>query len=120
MTEQEFMMVASETVANIRCGHTKVSLDDATQAAMESARKLPLQVLVQGRRLMVVTNDTPDDRTIRPGMEVIEINGHKVADILRRLRPQVSAEGDLHNTIGYCSAMRIVSQSMPEISTGVA
>ena len=95
MTEQEFMMVASETVANIRCGHTKVSLDDATQAVMEKARKLPLQALVQGRRLMVVTNDTPDDRTIRPGMEVVEINGHKVADIIRRLWPQISADGDI-------------------------
>jgi len=95
MSKQEFMMVASETVASIRCGHTKVNLDDATQATMEKARKLPLQVLVQGRRLTVITNDTPEDATIRPGMEVVEINGHKVADVLRRLRPLVSADGDI-------------------------
>jgi hypothetical protein len=95
MTQQEFMMVVSETVASIRCGHTKVSLDDTTQAAMEKARKFPMQTLVQGSQLLVVTNDTPDDKTILPGMEVLEINGHKVADILRRLRPQVSADGDI-------------------------
>ena len=43
--------------------------------------------MIEGRRLMVQSNDTPDDRTIRPGMEILEINGRKPADILNRILP---------------------------------
>jgi C-terminal processing protease CtpA/Prc len=44
---------------------------------------------------MVRLNDTPDDRTIRPGMEIVEINGHKAADLLDRFLPMAPADGDI-------------------------
>jgi hypothetical protein len=72
-----------------------VRLDDETQKAITSVRKFPLRMLVEGGRLVVVFNDTPDDQTILPGMEIIEINGHKVTDILSRIWPMVSGDGDI-------------------------
>ncbi len=95
MKKTEFMAVVAETLAGIRCGHTNVKPDDETQAAMTNARKFPLRTLVEGRRLMVVFNDTPDDRTIRPGMEILEINGRKATDILSRIWPLVPTDGDI-------------------------
>ena len=40
-------------------------------------------------------NDTPNDPTIRPGIEVLEIDGRKVTDILSRIWPLVSTDGDI-------------------------
>ena len=95
MTKGKFEAVLAETVAQIRCGHTSMKPDAETEAAMKNARKLPLRVLVEGQRLMVLFNDTPDDRTICPGMEIVEINGHKAADLINRFLPLASTDGDI-------------------------
>lgn len=63
--------------------------------AFGNARLFPLQVLVEDQRLMVKSNETPDNRTILPGMEVIEINGHKAAGLLERFCQVDSADGDI-------------------------
>jgi len=95
MTKLEFYAVAAEALAKIRCGHTGLELDDETRTAMADARMFPLRVMIEGRRIMVLFNDTPDDQTIRPGMEVIEINGRKAGDILDRILPKLSDDGDI-------------------------
>lgn len=85
MTRARFEAVVAETLALIRCGHTKMNPDEEMEATIKSARTLPLRVVFEGRRMMVVLNETPDDRTIRPGMELLEINGHK-ADLAADFR----------------------------------
>lgn len=95
MTRREFWAVAAATIAQIRCGHTKLSLDDDSYAAMAQAPKFPLRVLIENRHIMVLFNDTPDNQSIRPGMEVTRINGRSSAAILRRLFPLVSGDGDI-------------------------
>lgn len=95
VTKFEFQVVLSETLANIRCGHTGIAPDSETQKEAANARLFPLRLWPEGRRLMVLFNDTPDDQTIRPGMEIVEINGRKVADLLKRILPTLSADGDI-------------------------
>jgi hypothetical protein len=95
MTKVAFAVVVAGTLARIRCGHTGLALDSETQTAMSNAPKFPLRMLVEGRRLTVLFNDTPDDQTVRPGMEVIEINGRKVKDILSRIWAAEPADGDI-------------------------
>lgn len=95
MTGMEFYEVVAETLARIRCGHTHLMPSDEMQKAISTARKFPLRVLVEGKRLMVLLNETPDDRTIRPGMEILEINGRPAADILSRLWLALPADGDI-------------------------
>jgi C-terminal processing protease CtpA/Prc len=45
--------------------------------------------------MMVLFNDTPDNETIRPGMEITKVNGHSAAAILRRILPLVPGDGDI-------------------------
>ncbi len=95
MTKPEFFVVVAETLARIKCGHTGATPDSETQTAVSNAPRFPLRVLIEGRRLMVLFNDTPDDRTIRPGMEILEINGRKPGDIISRILPAMPADGDI-------------------------
>ena len=95
LTKAEFMAVLIETLAQIRCGHTGLTPDEEMQKELAGTRMFPLRIMVEGRRLIVQSNDTPDDRTIRPGMEIIEINGRKPADILNRILPKLAADGDI-------------------------
>ena len=95
LTSAEFMPILMETLAQIRCGHTGLTPDEGTQKELAGARTFPLRLAIEGRRLMVQSNDTPDDGTIRPGMEIIEINGQKSADLLNRILPRLAADGDI-------------------------
>jgi C-terminal processing protease CtpA/Prc len=95
MTTRDFLGVVSETLARIKCGHTGVTPDDSLQAAMANAPMFPLQVRIEGRRLIVLSNDTPGDRTIQPGMEIVEINGRKPGDILNLILPAIPGDGDV-------------------------
>ena len=91
----EFEAVVAETLALIRCGHTSMNPDEEFETAAKNARTFPLRVIMEGTRLMVVFNDTPADSTIRPGMEVLGINGRSVGGILSRFWPVLSADGDI-------------------------
>lgn len=95
MTKLEFFAIANETLAPIRCGHTGMGPDEELRTAAANAQMFPLRVLLEGRRLLVTFNDTPDDQTIRPGMEISEINGRKVGDIFDRILPTLPADGDI-------------------------
>ncbi|HKQ79014.1 MAG TPA: S41 family peptidase, partial [Blastocatellia bacterium] len=95
MTKAEFLAVVSETLARIRCDHTRAEPDNETLKRLENAPIFPLRIMVEGKRLVVLSNDTPDDQTIRPGMEITEINGRKAGDILRLLLRAQSADGDI-------------------------
>ena len=98
MTKVEFFTAMSETLGLIKCGHTSIRPDDAMGKAFGNAPLFPLQVIVEGRRLVVQSNETPDDRTIVPGMEIIEINGYtieeKIQIAIKHLIPkQLEAHG---------------------------
>lgn len=95
MLKTEFLAILIETLAQIRCGHTGLTPDEETQKEVAGARMFPLRIMVEGRRLMAQANETPDDQTVRPGMEIIEINGHKAGDILDRILPKLAADGDI-------------------------
>lgn len=95
LTRLEFQAVIAAMLAQIKCGHTGAGPDEETQAAAANAPMFPLRVMFEGRRLMVLANGTPDDRTIRPGMEIVAINGRKPGELLKRMLPAVSTDGDI-------------------------
>jgi C-terminal processing protease CtpA/Prc len=94
-TKAEFGAIVVEMLARIRCGHTGLTPDPETQTQLANSRMFPLRMMVEGRRLVVLFNNTADDQTIRPGMEIIEINGRKAGDILNRILPNMTADGDI-------------------------
>jgi C-terminal processing protease CtpA/Prc len=95
MTKAEFLAVLLETLAAIRCGHTSVQPDAELQAAVAGASLFPLRVMFEKQRLMVFSNDTANDSTIRPGMEILEINGRKPKEIYARMLPKLTLDGDV-------------------------
>jgi hypothetical protein len=102
LKNREFMTIISETLAAIRCGHTSCDPDPEMQYIFRTARFFPLRVHVEGDQLIVLANDSASDSTIRPGMEILKINGHSNSEILRRVREIQSADGDIQSskTIG--------------------
>jgi hypothetical protein len=95
MSRSQFEIVVAQTLASIRCGHTRMGWDPEMEAAIRNGRGFPLRVMFEGERLMVLLNQTPDDRTIRPGMELISINGRSVPDLIKQFWPVTYADGDI-------------------------
>jgi len=95
MSKVEFLALLMETVAAIRCGHTRVQPDAETNAALAAAPLFPLRIMVEKQRLLVLSNDTPSDSTMRPGMEILEINGRAPREIFERIIPTISTDGDI-------------------------
>jgi hypothetical protein len=82
LSQRALIGLLSEALAALGDGHSRIQYDDATTAALADARLLPLKILVEGERLIVISNDTPADATIRPGQEILSINGRPAKDIL--------------------------------------
>ena len=95
MTKEQFEVVVAQTLASIRCGHTRMHWDQEIEAAIRTGRSFPLRVQFEESRLMVVLNQTADDRTIRPGMELTSVNGHTVAELVKRFWAVNYADGDI-------------------------
>jgi C-terminal processing protease CtpA/Prc len=95
MTRTEFLLVLSETIAQIKCGHTGLRPNEELQKELAAARLFPLQVRLEGPRLIVLFNDSANDQTIRPGMEILEINGHKTDDLVKLILPKLPRDGDI-------------------------
>jgi hypothetical protein len=102
LKNREFMTIVSETLSAIRCGHTSCEPDPEMQEILQTARFFPLRVHVEDDQLIVLENGSATDSTIRPGMEILKINGHGSSEILRRVRGIQSADGDIQSsgTIG--------------------
>jgi len=98
MTKEQFEEVVAQTIASIHCGHTRMYWDPEIEAAIRDGRSLPLRVEFEGSRLMVVLNQTADDRTIRPGMELVSVNGHPVAELVKQFWAVTYADGDIETT----------------------
>lgn len=95
MAATQFEVVVAETLASIRCGHTRMHWDHEMETAIRIGRTFPLRVMFEGKRLMVLINQASNDRTIRPGMELISINGRTVSDLIKQFWPVTYADGDI-------------------------
>ncbi|MBL0937741.1 MAG: hypothetical protein IBJ03_02540 [Gemmatimonadaceae bacterium] len=93
LTTTAFAARVSEYVAEVRDGHLRLEYDSLTNAALVSARVLPLRVALEDERLIVRFNDSPTDTTIRPGMEIVRINGRSSQALVKQLLPTISGDG---------------------------
>ena len=93
MSTLAFAGIVSEALAYVRDGHMRVEYDEATNAALATARLLPLRVASETGRIVVTSNDTAADATIRPGMELLSVNGRAIADITKAILPKLSGDG---------------------------
>jgi hypothetical protein len=93
MTQLEFAAVISESLAELRDGHARLEFDSATVAVLQAGPVMPLRVALEEGKVIVAFNDTPTDATIRPGMEVVSINGRSAPEIVRQMLPKISGDG---------------------------
>lgn len=93
VTSLELAGILSEAIAELRDGHARLELDSAIVAALATAKLLPLRVALEQDRLVVRLNDSPTDRSIAPGMEIISINGRSTKQIIDALLPKISGDG---------------------------
>ena len=93
MTTLQFVSVIAGLIPELRDGHLRVELDSVTASNLASAKLFPLRVIAEDEKLMVLFNDTPDDRLIQPGMEITSINGHQSDGLLKLFVSKVSGDG---------------------------
>jgi hypothetical protein len=93
MTALEFSGVVAEAVAGLRDGHLRPELDTATARRLSSARVFPLRLFAQGTQLFVLFNDTPADSVVKPGMELLRVNGRSIEQLRATLVPKISGDG---------------------------
>jgi hypothetical protein len=99
-SKAELMGALSRTVAAIRCGHTGIQPDDGLRAQVREAKLFPLQVHVEDGKLYALTNELEKDASVRPGMEILEIQGEKAGRVLERMYATLSRDGDIATNKG--------------------
>ena len=96
MTLLQFRNVLAPVRAAIKDGYgiaTSTNQGDEISTVVNSAKQFPLALTFQSRRAFVLLNQGLDDR-VKPGMEVLAINGQSFAEILSRILPNVGQYGD--------------------------
>jgi hypothetical protein len=67
---------------------------DEIFAATVSSKQFPLALTFESERAFVVLNQGLDER-VKPGVEVLAINGQSLAEILQRILPNIAQYGDV-------------------------
>jgi hypothetical protein len=67
---------------------------DEVSTLVDSAKQFPLALQFEAKHAFVVLNEGLDD-SVKPGMEVLAINGMSLADILQRILPNLPQAGDV-------------------------
>jgi hypothetical protein len=98
MTILQFHNVLTPIVAAIKDGHAGIASNqgDEVSAVVDSARQFPLALTFQAMRGFVLINQGADE-TVKPAMEVLAINGMSLADILKRILPNLTSDGDVRS-----------------------
>jgi hypothetical protein len=107
-TQFEFIAILSEVLTEIRDGHAQLEFDDLTNEKITAARMLPLRLQIEGSKLIVMFNDTPDNTTVKPGMEIKSINGHATSELIPSFMKKTSGDGFIET-----GKLRRVERSFP-------
>jgi len=96
MTILQFRNVLARVLAAIKDGHTGFATyqGDEISTVLDSAKQFPLALSFEAKRAFVLLNQGLDDR-VKPGMEVLAINGYSLAKILQRILPNLPQDGDI-------------------------
>jgi hypothetical protein len=97
MTLLQFRNVLAPVRAAIRDGagiDAAANQGDETTAVVTSAKQFPLALTFESNRGFVLLNQGTDDR-VRPGVEVLAINGQALEKIMQAMLPNLGQYGDV-------------------------
>ncbi len=102
MTILQFRNVLMRVVAAFKCGHTLFTnyQGDEISTVLNAAKQFPLALKFEQNRALVVLNQGLDER-VKPGMEVLAINGKPLAEILLQILPSIPHDGDIRTNRMY-------------------
>ncbi len=94
MAEPEYWRLLQALVVRVRCGHTRVQHSAAYRAwfRRQPHAYLPFLVTVRHDRLFI-TQNLSTEPALRPGTELMAIDGHPTAEVLPRLRSLLAGDG---------------------------
>ena len=94
LAEPEYWQLLQTLVGQVHCGHTRVQHSAAYKAwfRRQPHPYLPFTVAVRQNRLFVAENQSTAPE-LRPGTELLALDGHPTAEVLPRLRSLISADG---------------------------
>ncbi len=95
-TLPEAYIAISQFLARLQCGHSYANFFNQPKAVAQTLfsgkNRVPfLFRWIDGR--MIVTRDLTPDGTLKPGTEILALNGHPVGEILARLLTIARADG---------------------------
>jgi hypothetical protein len=93
MSTVQFASVVAGLLPELRDGHLRLEFDPVTTADMAKAKLFPLRVVIEDEKLLVLFNDTPDNHSIQPGMEITSINGRQSTDLVKLFASKASGDG---------------------------
>lgn len=92
MDELAFLRLLAPIVAELRCGHSFLSVSVGLERRLrEDTPLFPLGVRIFGERLIVIEDRY--GRGVAPGSEILAINGRTAADIIAFLISNMSTDG---------------------------
>lgn len=93
VTDAELYRRIAETLALIRCTHTKAEQTEAMEEwRIDHAAHLPWRFRILEGRMIVVSSD-PAQAALPRGAEILSINGRRVKALIKGLAPYVSVDG---------------------------
>ncbi|MBD3748418.1 MAG: S41 family peptidase [Sphingobacteriales bacterium] len=107
LTSLEFYRKAAPLVSSIKCGHTRLvypglKYSKAQKDSLKNVGKLPLGLLdyfVLNDSLFIKKVNTTEEKVLKPGMQILKINGDDVEDIIKKEEKYFSSDG--YNTTFY-------------------
>jgi hypothetical protein len=93
MTELEFYRLLAPIMAELRCGHSFLSVSRELEAYMrKEAHFFPLTVRFSGERLFVI--DDPYRAGVAPGSEILSINDTAAKEVIKMLTANLPTDGN--------------------------
>lgn len=93
ITDAELYRRVSQTLALIRCTHTKAEQTEAMEAwRTNNSSHLPFRFRIVEGRMLVVSSD-PNQAALPRGAEILSINGRRAADLIETLGAYVPIDG---------------------------
>jgi hypothetical protein len=100
MTELGFYRLLAPIVADLKCGHSFLSVSSNFEKHMrEDARFFPAEIRIIDGRLFVIADHT--DTGLVTGMEIVSINGEKTERIIDIIYTSVPTDGDDTGRLRY-------------------
>lgn len=93
MSEEEFYRLLAPIAAELKCGHSFLSVSEAAEEYMKtSGLFFPLEVRILNNNLYVIKD--PYNTGVKPGTQILSINGQKSEEVVQKILNNMTTDGN--------------------------